>query len=761
MDCSSYLVNSNLLGTILADRIFESVHIANLHFMLTLLDKLSSLKSGTSCKDYYRLKTLLVQSVRKAGFCFILLLMVCISFAQTRFIDSLKAEVSNTDNDTLKIKLYGILSEAFKELQPDSCVYFSSLLAGLAEKHAFMLKDAFALAQMGYALKDKGEYPLALRNMLAAKVICEDPASENNTVPAKFMNDEGFQIYARNPHLMRLDEMSLTFLKLGVLYENMNDFKKEKEYQLLSLKYAQESGSLALQSTANSILGKVYLNMGQVDSALDAEQKAYSQAKSSNYREHLGTILLNLGLIYAKKKNIQEAVEINKEAITVSNEISYLRGVVAGNLALSDIFLNSGSLDSALYYGKIAQDISYQLNNPGLMLRAYTAKAKAYRQLKNNDSTVKYQALMILIKDSLQNPKQVHMFENIAAEEERRKQEMETEKQAFRNRLQTLGLISVLIIFLTIAAGLWLNNKEKQKAFSILQNQKKETDIQKSKTEQALEELKATQSQLVQREKMASLGELTSGIAHEIQNPLNFVNNFSEINSELLDELKSDLKSENIKDANELADRIAENEKKIIHHGRRADAIVKGMLQHSRTGAGIKELIDINALVDECMRLSYHGFLAREKEFNVSLVRHLDPQLEKIEILRADMSSVLLNLFNNAFYAVAKKMKSNLVNADGNADKREYLPEVGEETKIRSGGSEQHALQIIIWDNGDGIPTKILDKIFQPFFTTKPAGQGTGLGLSLSYDIIKAHGGEIKVDSTEGEGSTFIIEIPA
>jgi signal transduction histidine kinase len=366
---------------------------------------------------------------------------------------------------------------------------------------------------------------------------------------------------------------------------------------------------------------------------------------------------------------------------------------------------------------------------------------------------------MIAIKDSLQNPKQAQLFLTIAAEDEQRKQEMEAEKKAYQNRLQTMGLISIVVIFLVIAIGLWLNNKQKQKAFGILQQQKKETDIQKAKAEQALDELKATQSQLIQREKMASLGELTAGIAHEIQNPLNFVNNFSEINSELLDELKTELKADNITDANELAGRIAENEKKIIHHGRRADAIVKGMLQHSRNGAGVKEMTDINALADECMRLSYHGFLAREKEFNVSLVRNLDFQLDKIELVRADMSSVLLNIFNNAFYAVAKKMKASLATVDGNGHAREYLPEVGVETKLVSDGKRHEAIEIIIWDNGDGISTRILDKIFQPFFTTKAAGEGTGLGLSLSYDVIAAHGGQIRVKTEEGTGTSFIVTL--
>jgi len=264
---------------------------------------------------------------------------------------------------------------------------------------------------------------------------------------------------------------------------------------------------------------------------------------------------------------------------------------------------------------------------------------------------------------------------------------------------------------------------------------------------QSLEELKSTQAQLIQQEKMASLGELTAGIAHEIQNPLNFVNNFSEVNTELVDELKTELATGNQQQAIEIADDIKDNEQKILHHGKRADAIVKGMLQHSRVSTGQKELTDINALADEYLRLSYHGMRAKDKTFNATLQTDFDKSIEKINVVPQDIGRVLLNLFNNAFYALSVK---TLATADGN-----YEPTVSVCTKKVDGKIEIH-----VKDNGIGIPQKVVDKIFQPFFTTKPTGQGTGLGLSLSYDTIKAHGGEIKVETKEGEGSEFIIQLP-
>jgi len=280
---------------------------------------------------------------------------------------------------------------------------------------------------------------------------------------------------------------------------------------------------------------------------------------------------------------------------------------------------------------------------------------------------------------------------------------------------------------------------------------------QKEALLQALDELKTTQAQLIQSEKMASLGELTAGIAHEIQNPLNFVNNFSEVNKELIEELRIERrKTENQRDAvteEEILNDLEQNLEKINHHGKRADAIVKSMLQHSRQTKSVKEPTDINALCDEYLRLSYHGLRAKDKSFNADFKTAFDESISKIDVVPQDMGRVLLNLFTNGFYAVNEKFKTA-----GAA----YKPLVTVTTKnivsFQTGTSA--GVQIIVSDNGDGIPQKIIDKIYQPFFTTKPTGQGTGLGLSLSYDIItKEHNGTIKVDSKEGEGTTFIVQL--
>ncbi|MGB5369293.1 MAG: ATP-binding protein [Flavobacteriaceae bacterium] len=283
----------------------------------------------------------------------------------------------------------------------------------------------------------------------------------------------------------------------------------------------------------------------------------------------------------------------------------------------------------------------------------------------------------------------------------------------------------------------------------------------KKKTDEALTELKATQSQLIQSEKMASLGELTAGIAHEIQNPLNFVNNFSEVSNELIDEMKEEFEKGDKDEAFAIADDIKQNLAKIHHHGQRADAIVKGMLQHSRSSSGVKEPTDINALCDEYLRLAYHGLRAKDKTFNATLNTAFDPTIGKVNVVPQDMGRVILNLITNAFYAVTERKNAPLPPAPIGVVT--YEPTVTVSTKrlpppIGAGGG---TVEISVKDNGNGIPQKVLDKIFQPFFTTKPTGQGTGLGLSMSYDILtKGHGGKITVESKEGQGTEFSINLP-
>ena len=305
------------------------------------------------------------------------------------------------------------------------------------------------------------------------------------------------------------------------------------------------------------------------------------------------------------------------------------------------------------------------------------------------------------------------------------------------------GIYGLLILIFSV----FMNRALRERAISHERQKAQVKELAQAKEiEKAYTELKATQTQLIQSEKMASLGELTAGIAHEIQNPLNFVNNFSEVNKELLEEMKGEIKKGNLGEVEGIANNIIENEEKITHHGRRADAIVKGMLQHSRVSSGQKEPTDLNALVDEYLRLAYYGLRAKDKSFQAKMQTDFDTTIGSVNMIPQDMGRVFLNLFNNAFYAVSEKAKTQPV---------VYDPMISVSTKKLS-----DKIEIRVKDNGVGISQKVIDKIFQPFFTTKPPGLGTGLGLSMSYDIIKAHGGEWKVQGNEGQGAEFIILIP-
>ncbi len=434
-------------------------------------------------------------------------------------------------------------------------------------------------------------------------------------------------------------------------------------------------------------------------------------------------------------------------------------------------------LPLAIAYMK--KDIVWLNNNRYYILRDLRLMAQWYKQLNQPAQEAETYRQFMGLQDSLLADQAQFRNLSFEAEQEMDAKEISINSLKSANKISTLTrnfVIGIAALLFLLAAGIYNRFHTKKKANEVL--------------EKTLMELKATQVQLIQSEKMASLGELTAGIAHEIQNPLNFVNNFSEVNSELIKELKDEVIKGNMEEVTALADDIESNSEKINHHGKRAGDIVKGMLQHSRSSSGVKEPTDINALCDEYLRLSYHGLRAKDKNFNATMITDYDESIGNINIIPQDIGRVILNLINNAFYASAvalakvdaapsKGVLSDLPPARGFSDpdykhnptvwiKTSKNPPAGNQAE-RGLGTKFRGAEVLISvkDNGPGIPPKILDKIFQPFFTTKPTGQGTGLGLSLSYDIVKAHGGELsvrtpseKVETKEGEGSEFIIQLP-
>ena len=489
-----------------------------------------------------------------------------------------------------------------------------------------------------------------------------------------------------------------------------------------ALKYCKELQKIESQAWRVEI-GAIYRHIDKPDSAL------YYLLPVHNLNDgFMGFAHLEIGRAYFAKENYELALNHFRTSAVLLYRWGNTKDLSGAFNGSATVYQKKGNIDSAIFYVKK----SLELASNALFKKEYYQSCRLMSSIleKNNPGeSIYYLKQAVAAKDSMFNIQKILGSVNDRFNEQFRQQETQKEKSAYQAKIKTLALLSGLLVFLVISILLYRNNRHKQDA--------------KIKIETAYNELKSTQAQLIQSEKMASLGELTAGIAHEIQNPLNFVNNFSEVNTELIQELKSELQAGNHADAIAIANDIADNEQKISHHGKRADAIVKGMLQHSRSSTNIKELTDINALADEYLRLAYHGMRAKDNSFNALMKTDFDETIEKINIIPQDMGRVILNLITNAFYAVTEKKKQ---------EPNGYEPLVTVSTKKIDG-----KVEIKVSDNGNGIPQKVLDKIFQPFFTTKPTGQGTGLGLSLSYDIVKAHGGEIKVETKEGQGTEFMV----
>jgi len=435
---------------------------------------------------------------------------------------------------------------------------------------------------------------------------------------------------------------------------------------------------------------------------------------------------------------------------------------------LSKSFFDTSKIPSSSYMPvdlkKLFESINKEISaarsagDIGNLSRGYN-KLSALDSIRGNyKGAYENYKLYAAYRDSLQKKELEKKELQAAFDKKQAQQQIEKEKEDRRNSVRQILLFAFLLGFITIATTFFIAYKREQKGKNLV-------NVQKKEIETTLSELKSTQAQLIHSEKMASLGELTAGIAHEIQNPLNFVNNFSDVNRELIEELKNEKSNLKSEEQHEILNDIDQNLEKISFHGRRADAIVRGMLQHSRTSSGQKELTDINALADEYLRLAYHGLRAKDKSFNAKLETDFDPSVGRINIVAQDIGRVILNLINNAFYAISDKAKlqsANLPTPQGvlRTGQADYDPQVIIQTKRMSGKTNGERVEISVSDNGNGIPKNIVDKILQPFFTTKPTGEGTGLGLSLAHEIVKAHGGELKVETKEGEGTKFIIVIP-
>jgi signal transduction histidine kinase len=530
-------------------------------------------------------------------------------------------------------------------------------------------------------------------------------------------------------------QIAFSYNQLGHIYKDREENDKAIEIYRIALLYSEDGRGKIVKYAPPMNLGKVYLNKGNLDSSIYFLNRALEilHLNFENQNVFIPSIFGDLGGAYSRLNKRREAEEYFQRALSIITRSDYISIRVKQGVffTIAEHFRRNQQLDSCLYYAKMS--ISAVENSVYSYLMAKPAKllSELYEG-KNADSTVKYLKIYLKTNEVINSTRVTQQLQVMAFEEEQRKMELEQTRKEAQARLKIYFLIAGLLLVSVFGVLMFRNNKQKQKINAKLEN--------------TLANLQATQKQLVQSEKMASLGELTAGIAHEIQNPLNFVNNFSEVSTELVKEMVQEVDKGNTDEVKAIANDVVQNLEKINHHGQRASDIVKGMLQHSRSSSGTKEPTDINALADEYFRLAYHGLRAKDKTFNATMKTDFDESIGKINIIPQDIGRVVLNLITNAFYAVNEKSKQGIV---------DYEPTVSVVTK-----KVNHQVEIRVADNGNGIPANIVDKIFQPFFTTKPTGQGTGLGLSLSYDIVKAHVGEITVESKEGVGTDFIIQLP-
>ncbi len=729
----------------------------------------------------------------------LLTLFSCFCYSQNKKIDSLDRLIAKAASDTQKVNLAVSKMRILSEINLDSAIALANKTIEKAKHINYKEGEANARISLAGDYCFKGVYNAAKENLDATKQLLSQikyPVALGKmyniygtmySMQNKFDSSQIFYQKAIAAATLINDKRTLStiFQNKAIAYQQQSNFPQ-------ALLYYQKAMGISAQLNDEEGEAYVYVNIALTYDALDdsvREEQSFLKAEGLGKKLNLKNVLAytysNLSSLYEEMKRFKDQYDFAMKAALLGKQMGD-EGIEAASLSRAALALSSqNKFDEAVKLNRqsmIVADASKQPYNiyqaysdMGIILRAQKKYneaipyfEKAFGSLTKSDIYSKevglsyfdlsecyekagdYNKALATYKTSAKITDSVRGRENVKKATEltmnydfEKKQQItkfEQQKQNDLAKTRQIALSIGLVLTLILASVAFNGFKNKRRANHLLQQQKE-------KVESTLTELKSTQTQLIQSAKMASLGELTAGIAHEIQNPLNFVNNFSEVNTDLISEMKQGIDKGDLDEIKAIATDIEENSKKINMHGKRADAIVKGMLQHSQSGTGKKEPTDINALANEGMRLAYHGLRAKDKSFSAELVPNFDKTLPLVNVIPQDIVRVMLNLFNNAFYAVNQKQK--IAGTD-------YRPEV-----IVSTSAENGRVTIKVKDNGIGIPDAIKEKIMQPFFTTKPTGEGTGLGLSLTYDmLVKGHGGSIQVNSVEGEGAEFIIQLP-
>ncbi|WP_051718319.1 ATP-binding protein [Hymenobacter sp. IS2118] len=627
---------------------------------------------------------------------------------QSRSVDSLRRVLDRPLPDTLRVIVLCQLSDQLWTQRTDSAAVYALKALALARRVGYRHGEGEALNRLGAALR------------------------ESNLARSLEVFQQSLRI-ARATQDRALEAQNLR--SIGIIYVYLRDKRQGLSYYFRALKIDEELRAERRIVLELSNIGLAYDLFDQLDSARIFQERAYALAR--RLRTPTNYILYGLGNVARKEGKLDEAAVFYRKSIAESKKVGHLRSLNFSYVGLATLYQQLGRLDSSIYYGRLGCQAGQTNGFLRGVLNASTLLTKDFKMRDQSDSALRYQSLMLVMKDTLFGQEKVMRLQSLNYLEQQRAQQAAASQAALKTRYRTYALVAGLVGLLLLALLLGRHARQQQRA--------------KEALEESLAELKTTQEQLVQREKMAFLGELTAGIAHELQNPLNFVKNFAEVSTDLVDEITGDPTgpARNPDLEQEILAGLKQNLQKISQHGQRATSIIKGMLEHSRTGASPRQATNLNTLVEDSLRLAYQGLRTKDKAFTAQLTTVLAPDLPLVSVAPMDLGRVLINLLTNAFHAVRQRQHE-----ESPAD---YQPEVTVSTRAVANGVE-----ISIRDNGTGMPEQVKARIFQPFFTTKAVGEGTGLGLSLSHDVVTTgHGGRLLVESEVNVGTEFIVALPA
>ena len=627
---------------------------------------------------------------------------------QSRAVDSLRRLLARPQPDSTRVLLLCNVSDQMWTQRTDSAAVYAYQALALARRVGYRRGEGAALNRLGAALR------------------------ESNLARALEVFQQSLRL-AEAIHDRALVAQNLR--SIGIIYVYLRDRRQGLAYYFRALKIGEQLHDNRRMVIELSNIGLAYDLFNQLDSARLFQERAYALAR--RLRTPTNYILYGLGNVARKEGRMAEARAFYRASIAESKVVRHLRSLNFSYVGLATLYQKTGQPDSSIYYARLGYEAATTNGFLRGVLNASTLLTQDFKASGAADSALKYQSRLLVMKDTLFGQEKMMRLQSLNDREQQRAREAAAAHATLETRYRTYGLLAGMVGLLALLGLLGRHTRQEQRAREAL--------------EKSLADLKTAQDQLVQREKMAFLGELTAGIAHELQNPLNFVKNFADVSTELVDEITGDYhdpaRSSGLEQ--EILAGLKQNLQKISQHGQRATSIIKGMLEHSRTGTSQREPTDLNALVEESLRLAYQGLRTKDKEFTATINSNLEAALPPVPAVSQDLGRVLINLFTNAFHAVQQRQRQM---PDGT-----FRPEVCVSTHAVPG-----AVEIRLKDNGTGMSPEVQAKIFQPFFTTKPVGEGTGLGLSLSHDIVTTgHGGTLRVESREGEGTEFIVSLPA